>query len=400
MAQTSAERMRAWTGPAILSFGFRPFFLLGSLWAALAMMLWMLMLTGGVVLPIAWDPVTWHAHAFLIGYLGAIVAGFLLTAVPNWTGRLPVLGWRLGALALLWVLGRIAVLASAMLPWPVVMAADLAFLVALAVLLGREIVAGHNWQNLIVLALLVLLILGGSLSHWQAARDGTAAHGSGLRLLLGTAIMMIGVIGGRIVPSFTRNWLVRQGSQARPAPPMQDYDKATLLVMLAAILVWVVWPDTILTALLLLGAGGMQALRLTRWRGDRTAAEPLVWVLHLAYSFVPLGALALGASILWPGMLNPAAAQHLWMAGAIGLMTMAVMTRATLGHTGRDLHAGAGTTALYLALVGAVLLRIVASIGAAQVTTLYAVSGFLWSAAFLGFAGLYGRLLLYPKPAG
>lgn len=398
MAQASAERTGTWTGPAILSYGFRPFFLLGALWAAFAMGLWILMLTGGLVLPIDWDPVTWHAHAFMVGYLGAIAAGFLLTAVPNWTGRRPVVGWRLGALILLWVLGRGVVLISAWLPWVLIMVADLAFLAVLAILLTREIIAGRNWRNLLVLALLLLLILGGAVFHWEAARDGLAAQGAGLRLMVGTAIMMIGVIGGRIVPSFTRNWLVRQGSPTRLAPPMKPFDKAVLLATLVAIAAWVVWPDAFSTAVLLIGTGGMQTVRLVRWRGDRTAAEPLVWVLHIGYSFLPIGALAMGAAILWPEALGSATAQHLWMAGAIGLMTLAVMTRATLGHTGRDLHAGAGTTALYLALVGAVLTRVAAGVWPGAAPTLHAVSGALWCATFLGFATLYGPLLLRSRP--
>ena len=114
---TSAEKIRAWKGPAILSFGFRPFFLLAGIWAALAMALWVLMLTGRDVLPTAFDPVSWHAHEFLFGYLSAVLAGFLLTAVPNWTGRLPIVGWPLAALVALWAAGRAAVAISVLLPW-------------------------------------------------------------------------------------------------------------------------------------------------------------------------------------------------------------------------------------------------------------------------------------------
>ncbi|MFV0474558.1 MAG: NnrS family protein [Pikeienuella sp.] len=398
MAQSSAEQMRAWTGPAILSYGFRPFFFLGALWAALAMTLWILMLTGRLDLPIAWDPVTWHAQAFMIGYLGAIASGFLLTAVPNWTGRLPVVGWRLGGLVLLWLLGRVAVLVSAWLPWVVVMLADLAFLAALAALTAREIVAGRNWRNLMVLALMVLLILGGALFHWEGAQGAAAAQGAGLRLMLATAVMMIGLIGGRIVPSFTRNWLVKRGAEARPAPPMQGYDKASLLAMLAGLGLWVALPEAAATALALFVVAAMQAARMARWKGGLTAPEPLLLVLHLAYAFVPLGALAMGWAILRPDDVSVATAQHLWMAGAIGLMTLAVMTRATLGHTGRELHAGAGTVALYLLLGAAVLARVAAGLWLDAAAVLQDMAGGFWALAFLGFAALYGPLLLRPKP--
>ena len=398
MANSSAVQMRAWAGPAVLSFGFRPFFLLGGLWAALAMVLWIAMLSGAVSLPTAFDPVDWHAHALIIGYLGAVLSGFLLTAVPNWTGRLPVVGWRLGLLAALWIIGRGAVMVSAHLPALLAAVLDLSFLIALAAMLTREIVAGRNWRNLIVLALLLALIAGGALFHWQSWQGEVAARAAGFRVMLGAAVMMMSVIGGRIIPSFTRNWLVKQGSKARPVPPMARFDKAALVLTLAAVVLWTAMPWANLTGAALIAAGLAQAIRLSRWCGHHCLSEPLVWVLHAGYAFVPLGALVLGAQILWPSSLDPAAGQHLWMAGAIGLMTLAVMTRATLGHTGRDLTAGAGTTGLYLALVAAVLTRLAAGVLPGWSEVLYALSGGLWCLAFLGFGLLYGPLLMRPRP--
>ena len=399
MAATTAEQMRAWTGPAILTYGFRPFFFGAAVWAALAMALWLPMLAGRLVLPTALDAVSWHAHEFLYGYLGAVVAGFLLTAVPNWTGRLPIVGWRLGALALVWLAGRLAVGVSAGLPAGLVAAVDLAFPLLLALAIGREIVAGRNWRNLIVLAMLLVFTLGNALFHWEAARGVYAAQGAGLRLGLGAAVMMIAGIGGRIVPSFTRNWLVRRGPGRLPAPPMQPFDKAALVAMLAALLLWLVWPLQAATGLALGLAGGLHAVRLARWAGERTLAEPLVAVLHAGYAFVPLGALAMAVEILAPGTLGVAGAQHLWMAGAIGLMTLAVMTRATLGHSGQALTAGAGTLAIYAALVLSVLARVAAALRPELAGPLQAVAGLAWIAAFGGFAIVYGRFLLRPPAA-
>src|SRR6056297_4021405 len=182
MTQSSAEQMRAWTGPAVLSFGFRPFFLFGALWVTLAMVLWIVTLSGGFDLPSRMDPVSWHAHAFLFGYLGAVLAGFLLTAVPNWTGRLPMVGWRLAALVLLWVAGRLAVLVSDHLPVAVAPVIDLAFPLVLGGLILREIVAGKNWRNLIVLALLAVFTLANGIFHAEAIIGNYAAQGFGLRL--------------------------------------------------------------------------------------------------------------------------------------------------------------------------------------------------------------------------
>ncbi|MFP4295817.1 MAG: NnrS family protein [Halothiobacillaceae bacterium] len=391
--------MRAWTGPAILTYGFRPFFFGASVWAALALVLWVPMLAGRLDLPTAFDPVAWHAHEFLFGYLGAVVSGFLLTAVPNWTGRLPIVGWRLGFLAGLWLAGRAAVMVSAGLSPVLVAAIDLAFPVVLAAALGREIVAGRNWRNLIVLAMLAVFALGNGLFHWEAARGEAAAQGAGLRLGLGAAIMMIAVIGGRIVPSFTRNWLVKRGAGRLPAAPMQRFDKAALLVLFGALLLWVTAPMHPVTGGALVLAGVLHLARLARWAGYRTWAEPLVTVLHAGYAFLPLGALALGAETLAPGLFGPAAAQHLWTGGAIGLMTLAVMTRATLGHTGQPLAAGPATVAIYLAVILAVLARVAAGLWPGLAGPLYTLSGLGWIGAYSGFALVYGRLLLR-LPAG
>lgn len=394
MTATTAQQMRAWTGPAILTYGFRPFFFGAAVWAVLAMALWVPMLSGHVTLPTAFDPVSWHAHEVLYGYLGAVVAGFLLTAVPNWTGRLPIVGWRLGALACLWLAGRVAVMASAGVPAMIVAAVDLSFLAVLALVLAREIVAGRNWRNLIVLGMLAVFMVGNALFHWEAARGDYAAQGVGLRLGLGAGVMMIAVIGGRVVPSFTRNWLVKRGQGMLPAPPMQTFDKAALVVLAAALVLWVALPLSAMTGAALVLAGALHLLRLARWAGHRTLAEPLVTVLHVGYAFLPLGALTLGAEILAPGTFGTSAAQHLWMAGAIGLMTLAVMTRATLGHTGQALRAGPGTVAIYGALVLSVLARVAAGFWPEFSGPLHMAAGLGWIAAFGGFAMIYGALLL------
>jgi uncharacterized protein involved in response to NO len=399
MTATTAERMRAWTGPAILTFGFRPFFFGSAVWAALAMVLWVPMLSGHLDLPTVFDPVSWHAHEFLYGYLGAVIAGFLMTAVPNWTGRLPIVGWRLGALALLWLAGRLGILVSEGLPALAVAALDLAFPVAFAFAIGREIVAGRNWRNLIVLVMLSVFALGNAVFHWEAAHGTYAAEGYGLRIGLGAGIMMIGVIGGRIVPSFTRNWLVKRGPGRLPVPPMQRFDKAALVWLAVTLLLWVALPEARVTGAALVVAGGLHLVRLSRWAGERTLAEPLVAVLHVGYGFVPLGALALGAALLAPEAFDRLGAQHLWMGGAIGLMTLAVMTRATLGHTGQALRAGPGTVAIYGLLVAAVLARVAAGLWPDLAPRLYEVSGLAWIAAFGSFAVIYGRLLLRLPPA-
>lgn len=399
MKQTTSEQSRRWQGPAVFSYGFRPFFLFGTVWAALAMLIWILMLSGHFTLPSRLDPISWHAHEFLFGYLGAVIAGFLLTAVPNWTGRLPVVGWHLSGLFGLWVAGRIAVATS--LLWPTALAemVDLSFPLVLGAVILREIVAGKNWRNLVVLVLLSIFALANLAYHIDAAGGEIAAQGIGMRIGISAVVLMISVIGGRVVPSFTRNWLARINAQRLPVPPMQRFDKVVLLATVAALTLWVVKPDHLLSGGSLLVIGLLHSARLIRWQGGQTLSEPLLWVLHLGYGFLPLGALFGAFAIFWSDLLSAVAAQHLWMAGAFGLMSMAMMTRATLGHTGQELRAGRGTLAIYLALIGSVFARLAAGFWSDAAMTLYTVSACLWIAAFVGFALFYGQALMKPKPA-
>lgn len=386
--------MRTWQGPAIFSFGFRPFFFFGAIWLVIAMSVWMLALSGSFYLPSHFDIVSWHAHEFLFGYLGAVLAGFLLTAVPNWTGRLPIVGWPLAAFFALWCAGRITIFTSAISPVWLGTGLDIAFPILLGSLVLHEIIAGKNWHNLIVLALLAFYTLGNILFHFEALTEGYALKGTGIRLGLATSIMMITFIGGRIIPSFTRNWLVRRKHPARPTPPMQVFDKFILLASLTILLLWVFFPVQIITAVLLLVFGILHTVRLIRWRGYHTLRQPLIWILHVSYAFIPLGAIVLAADTL-TGSTGHAPALHIWMAGAIGSMTIAIMTRATLGHTGRDLVANRATVVMYIFLLASVVFRVTLS-GYPQFIML---SGLLWITAFGGFVIIYGPSLLCPKPA-
>lgn len=390
---TSAARMREWKGPALLSFGFRPFFLFGSVWAAVALSLWVIALAGGPFVPTAFDMVSWHAHEMLFGYLGAVLAGFLLTAVPNWTGRLPMTGWPLAALFALWVAGRIGVSMSAHLGFAAAAALDLAFPVALIAVLAREIVAGRNWRNLPVLALIGGFALANGLYHQSAASGGFPAGEAPLRIGLGVAVMMILVIGGRIVPSFTRNWLAARGDAARPVP-FGANDRTVIILGGVAVIAWAARPEGAITALLCLAAGLATFWRMARWCGWRTLAEPLVWVLHAGFAFVPSGFLAIAAAAV--GLVPRPAAEHVWTAGAVGLMTLAVMTRASLGHSGRPLTASAAISALYWALILSVTTRFLAALLPDQ-TWLLHVAAAGWIAAFGGFAVIYWPILTRPR---
>ena len=395
---TSAEQIRAYSGPAILSYGFRPLLLFASIWAAGAMIVWIAMLTGHLMPPTAFDMISWHVHEFLYGYLPAVVAGFLLTAVPNWTGRLPLTGTPLLVLVLVWLAGRTAVLFSQHLGPLATAVIDLSFLALLSFVIGREVIAGRNWRNLKVLILIALFFCGNALFHAEAVGAAAAYDGYGARLGIAVAVFLITLIGGRIVPSFTRNWLARRGPGRLPIP-FARFDIVSMVVAAAALLLWTAAPQRPVTAILCLAAGGLHAWRLARWAGERTSAEPLVLILHIGYAFVPLGFAAAGWALLSPATLPMSAALHVWTAGAIGTMTLAVMTRASLGHVGKPLHATAGILFIYACVIVAAGLRIAAAVDpAAQI--LLDLAAAAWILDFAGFTVLFGPLLVRPRQHG
>jgi uncharacterized protein involved in response to NO len=387
---TTAEQVRSYRGPAILSYGFRPFFLLGAIWSALAVAIWLPILAGSLTLPIAFSAVDWHVHELLYGYLPAIAAGFLLTAVPNWTGRLPVTGMPLLALLIVWVAGRLAMLISAWVGALTAATIDLLFLATLACVIGREIIHGSSKQNLKILALIGLLLVGNVVFHLESMRLG-GSNAYGTRIGIGTAVLLITVIGGRIIPSFTRNWLARRPAGSMPTA-FNRFDVIAIAGGAAAIALWVVAPSHYATAMLALLAAVLHAIRLTRWAGYRTLREPLVVVLHVAYAFVPIGFLLVSSSVVLPTLITPTGALHCWTAGAIGLMTLAVMTRASLGHAGQSLTATVPTQLVYLAVVIAAAARIIAALDIAR-APLLPLAAIAWVAAFGGFALIYWPLL-------
>jgi uncharacterized protein involved in response to NO len=385
-------RLRDYAGPALLSYGFRPFFLFGSIYAGLAILAWLPMFYGELELMTALAPRDWHVHEMLYGYHPAVVTGFLLTAVPNWTGRLPLQGRPLLILVSIWVAGRTAVTVSAWIGWAAAAAVDLAFLTAVVGAVAREIISGRNWRNLKVLIPLAVLLVGNLAFHLEAHVKGGADYG--VRVGIAAAVVLIMLIGGRIIPSFTRNWLVRANPGRLPTP-FDRFDMASMAVAGAAILAWCLAPDWSGTGLGLVAAGLLQAARLARWAGDRTWRDPLVLVLHVAYAFVPLGFVLVGAACL--GWLPASAGIHAWTGGAFGGMTLAVMSRTSLGHTGRALAATTGMQIVYSLVFLAAVARIWAALQADLATALLHVAALAWAAAFLGFAAAHWGILTRPR---
>lgn len=385
-------RLRDYKGPALLSYGFRPFFLFGSIYAGLTILAWLPMFYGELELSTAFTPRDWHIHEMLYGYLPAVITGFLLTAVPNWTGRMPLQGRPLLILVLVWALGRVASTASARIGWEAAAILDNAFLLLVGAAMAREILKGKNWRNLKVLIALGVLIAGNIAFHVEAHVFGAVEYG--MRLGIAATMMLIMLIGGRIIPSFTRNWLVRENPGRLPAS-FGRFDMASMVVAGIALLVWIAAPDAQMTGVVLILAGALQAVRLARWAGERTWRDRLVLILHVAYAFVPIGFVLIGLSS-W-GLMSSAAGIHAWTAGAMGIMTLAVMSRASLGHTGRALVASAVVQVLYVLLVVSTLARICAAIHLDWSDVLLHTSGLSWATAFIGFALAYWNVFTRPR---
>ena len=336
------RRARLLELPPVLRAGFRPFFFLGPLWAIAVVCLWIEALAGTITLPTALDPLAWHRHEMLFGFIGAVIAGFLMTAIPNWTGRLPIAGRRLAALASMWIAARIAILFSASIGGVTAMLVEALFLFTLAGACAREVLIARN-RNLPVVGVTLLFAFAAVVDHLEGlGLIGTDQIGwrSGFALVL----ILITLIGGRIIPSFTANWLIKQG-QAKLPGQASTFDRFAIGATAVGLGCWAFQLEPSLTAALLFAAGALQVVRLARWGGWRTLREPLVLILHISYAWLPLGLLLLGLSIVDMDV-SRTAGLHALGAGTMASMILAVMTRATLGHTGRELHAGKGTATI------------------------------------------------------
>lgn len=376
-------------GPAVLSYGFRPFFLLAGLFAILDMILWIGALSGAWAVGGPAGPISWHAHEMLFGYGAAALGGFVLTAVPNWTGRLPVSGRPLLVLIGLWLAGRLAMAVPELFGTRPGAVLDSLFLLALGFVVGREVIAGRNWKNLrVAVAIGVLGLLNVAFHLLALAGEDQSVV---VRLTVSVFMLLIAQVGGRIVPSFTRNFLARQGAVKLPRP-LGRLDEAALLATLAAGLAWSAAPQGALTAALAALAALLQAVRLAGWRGWATFGEPLLAVLHAGYGFLVLGLAAVAAAAL--GLVAQPSALHVLTVGGVGLMTLAVMTRATRGHTGRPLTASWATALSYLCVVAVALLRPLAELLPAYYHLLLEISAVAWIAAYVLFVAEHGPMLL------
>lgn len=378
------EKAAGATRSAILALGFRPFYLLAATGSALAILAWVLMLSGRLPAPAAHPGVEWHAHEMVFGFALAVIAGFLLTAVRAWTGLPTPTGAWLAALAALWIAGRVA----AWIGSPIVAASvDGAFAFAVAFAIGRVLVIAGNRRNYFVIAMLCAMGALNLAFHFGA---GLAAVKAALYLVL----VLVAVMGGRVIPSFTQNALPRVQVLRRPW-----LDRVSIGLALAAFAADALSLPGLFVAPLAGAAALAHAARLADWKPIATLRTPILWILHLSYAWMPLGFALLAASA--SGVIAPGAATHAFAAGAMGGVILGMITRTALGHTGRPLKAGRSETAAYVLVHLACVLRVTAALmPEVGYMRLIEVSATCWAAAFLVYAATYAPRLWKPRADG
>ncbi len=389
---------------AILTYGFRPFFLLAGAYAVVAVAAWLAIFFGVMSAPSDWSPAYFHGHEMLFGFVTAAIAGFLLTAVPNWTGAPPLRGRALAGLVALWLAGRVVQWLAAVLPSVLVAVVDLAFLPAVAATVAPALWAAGKRSNLVILVMPTVLVVADLLVHLEVA--GVVADGArlGLYLAADTIALLIAVIGGRIVPAFTRNALRFAGNPA-PVAARPALDRLALASLALIVVVDLVragqgapfaGPAAGVAAL---AAAVLNGARMAGWQSRRTLGEPLLWVLHLGYGWLVLGLLAKAAANLTDAVPH-AAALHATTVGAIGTMIFAVMSRTGLGHTGRPLSVGRLIAVAYLFVSAAAITRVALPLLGRFDLMGVIVSGVFWIAAFGVFVAVYWPILTRPRADG
>ncbi len=398
-AMKTPQSTIAGTTPAVLAYPFRPFFPLVGAYAIVAMFGWIGYLFHGWPVVEGASPLQWHAHEMLFGWVSAAIAGFLLTAMCNWTGARPLTGAGLAGLAVLWLAGRVAMWSSGFVPPILIALLDVAFLVTVGVIAGRVIIGAGSRRNLVLVGVIAVLAAANLFHHAGLWGFHAGLGRIGQDLGMGLILLLMVIIGGRITPAFTANWLARQGKN-RDLVVNRRWLDLTAIISTA-----LVFPATWIEPLPWLGpavalvAGFSCAARLAGWAGWACLADPLVWILHLAHSWIAIGLILLGAAY-WIPAVPESAWVHSLGAGAMGTLILGVMTRVAMGHTGRTLQALPTAVAAYVLISLAAILRVAAAFEWVDFRIGLAGSGAAWIVAFVLFLIGYFRILVSPRADG
>jgi uncharacterized protein involved in response to NO len=385
-----AEPLR-WHGTALFNLGFRPFYLLAALLAATALPLWLTQYFGLLTLPSPFAPMTWHAHEMVFGFAVAVITGFLFTAARNWTGLPTPTHAPLALLSGLWLLGRVLMLTGPAWAAAVV---DVAFLPAVALALWIPL---HHSGNRNQFFVALLLVLGGANLAFHLAHAGALqiAELTPVRFALYLVVLIVTIMGGRVIPSFTRNAI--PGARSRMVRPL---DLSAIGLAAAAFALLLSPLPGALAGALCIAAAVLHAARLWTWDPWCTRGSPILWILHLSYAWIPVGLLLLGLHAL--GAPIPATlGDHALSAGAVSGMIIGMITRTARGHIGLPLRAERPEVAAYLLVHFAALARVLWPLATPSTYTwALAAAGALWSAAFLLYLLVYVPLLTAPRVDG
>ncbi len=394
MAYSRSRATRRWVP---FAYGFRPFFLAALVYAPLTILVWLGVRAAGWMPLEHFPPQLWHGHEMIFGFVAAAIAGFLLTAVPSWTGARGYAGAPLVLLTLLWLAGRLAFAFAAWLPQPMIMAIDLLFFPALIALLAPPLLRARN-RNTPLLLVLVALWSGNIVFQYALLHADVLLAMTALRVSIDVVLLLITVIGGRIVPAFTGNALRRRGIET-PVRSRPWLEVTVIAAMALSIVIDAVAPFGLAAASVAAVAACAHALRLAGWQSMRTLKEPIVWVLHVAYAWLTVGmalkAIHLGLNVPWSAQWL-----HALTMGAIAMMIVAVVTRATLGHTGRELAVSPWVATGYVLLATATLLRVFGPSATMGYEWTVRMAGTLWIGAFALIVAVYAPILLRPRIDG
>ncbi|MBE8167008.1 MAG: NnrS family protein [Shewanella sp.] len=372
----------------LFRLGFRPFFLFGSLFSIIALTLWMLFLTGNIQFSPHGNAVWWHAHEMLFGFVSVIVAGFLLTAVQNWTGRAGVKGASLALLFALWLAPRILLLNQDWVILPIVATLDLLFLPITAFFMAKAVLPVKQWQNFTFVPILLLLTLTNALSYYGLVESNPEIIQSALYGGVFTITIVVAMIGGRVVPFFTD-----RASDWKRQPSVNWIEKLTFISLVALIASILVQQQTAVTIFAAL-SGSILLIRWNRWGWQHTFKVPLLWSLHLSYVFIPIGLLMIAVGF------PLSAGIHAITVGGLSGMILSMMARVSLGHTGRQLVAPKPVIFGFGCILLAALCRIIATLLPAYYQPLLILTVLLWVIAFGSFVIFYGSMLCKPRTDG
>ncbi len=381
--------------PTLLLGGYRLLFPLAALWAILSLALWIAMLSGTLTPSSAFEFQDWHSHEMLFGFVAAVVGGFVLTAVPNWTNRPPLQGLPLLTLAVLWLAGRLAVFWSQAIGIYLAGVIDFSFLLAIGVYTARQVIISGNKRNAPIAGLILLLAIANLLTHFEAAGQSIAT-GLGLRMGFGMVTLLLALIGGRITPNFTANWLKARGAKVSFGA-VTKVDVIGLISVALFVVLWIILDRNAVVGAAALFASAMTATRLSRWRGWLTSAEPLLFILHIGYGWLALSLAFMGISMLVESV-PISVGLHSLTAGAMTTMILVVMSRAILGHSGLPLKADRIIVLMIVCQQLAVIGRLITAFQGSLGFLLY-LSAFLWCLAFVLFLTRFLPVVLTPKKA-